>query len=80
MMLVIDRFENDIAVLEDDNGEAVNVPVALLPKGACEGDCVVFDGESYTLDKEETSKRSDNMRSRLHALLGRSPRKDNNNA
>ena len=39
MKYVIDRFENDLAVLEV-NGDSVPIPRSLLPEEAAEGDSV----------------------------------------
>ncbi len=52
-MLIIDRFESDIAVIEYDN-ITFDLPRVLLPKGAKEGDVIRI---SITVDKEETALR-----------------------
>lgn len=57
MFYTIDRFEGDYAVLEDDDENRVNVKKALLPEMAKESDVLDFDGESYTVNAEETEKR-----------------------
>lgn len=57
MFYTIDRFEGDYAVLEDDDENRVNVKRALLPVTAKESDVLVFDGETYTVNAEETEKR-----------------------
>jgi hypothetical protein len=44
--MTLDRFEGDrkqIAVLVSDDGEQVNVPKKLLPKGAKAGDVLTLD-------------------------------------
>lgn len=57
MFYTIDRFEGDYAVLEDDDENRVNVKKALLPEMAKESDVLDFDGESYTVNADETEKR-----------------------
>ncbi len=57
MFYTIDRFEGDYAVLEDDDENRVNVKRALLPVTAKESDVLDFDGETYTVNAEETEKR-----------------------
>ncbi|GAW92763.1 DUF3006 domain-containing protein [Calderihabitans maritimus] len=52
-MLVIDRFEGDMAVIEY-NGKTFDLPRSLLPEEAKEGDVLKM---SIEIDKEETEKR-----------------------
>ena len=40
MKYIIDRFEEDLAVLEGENKEMLNVPRGFLPDDAKEGDCL----------------------------------------
>lgn len=51
MKVIIDRFEEEYAVVEIEVGKYVNVPKLLLPN-AKEGDIVKIE-----IDKEETEKR-----------------------
>lgn len=55
---IIDRFEEDWAVLEYDD-ETYNVPRALLPDNAKEGDVLRI---SLEIDQEETEKRREAIR------------------
>lgn len=50
MTVIIDRFENDFAVVELPNGGFTDLPRTLVP-GAAEGDVVTI-----SIDKEETEK------------------------
>ena len=52
-MFIIDRFEEDWAVIEYGN-LIFNIPKSLLPKGAKEGEVLNF---AITIDKEATLKR-----------------------
>jgi hypothetical protein len=52
-MLVLDRFEGDWAVIED-NGTVFNLPKKLLPPGAAEGDVIEI---SVEVAAGETEKR-----------------------
>ena len=53
----IDRFEEELAVLEDENGVTLTVARALLPPEAAESDVLRFEGGVYTLDRRETDDR-----------------------
>ena len=63
MQVIIDRFEGEYAVVETDNGEFVNLPKILVPD-AHEGDVV-----EISINKEETSKRSENINSLMNDLF-----------
>ncbi|MGG3282726.1 DUF3006 domain-containing protein [Paenibacillus solani] len=54
---IIDRFENDIAVVEVEDGHTLDYPKHLLPIDAEVGDVIRIDGNHFTVDKEETKKR-----------------------
>lgn len=51
MNLVIDRFEENIAVCErQDNGKMIDIDRNLIPENATEGMAIKFDGEKYFID------------------------------
>lgn len=54
-MLVIDRFEGNLAVCQSDDMKTVNL--LEYPKDAKEGDCLVLSEGKYIIDEEETKKR-----------------------
>lgn len=55
MIFIIDRFEEDIAVLECSDRTTVKVPLTFIPGGAKEGDCLIETGGVYTVDKTATA-------------------------
>lgn len=55
MNVIIDRFEEDYAVVELSNGSFLNIPKALFP-GACEGDVI-----SISINEDETSQRKERI-------------------
>ena len=55
-MLIIDRFENDTAVIENGE-EMINIPRSLLPENAKEGDIITESGGGYIIDETATDKR-----------------------
>lgn len=52
MKISIDRFEGEFAVVELKDGKIVDMPRALLPEDAKEGDII-----EIRIDLEETQKR-----------------------
>jgi hypothetical protein len=57
MKYIIDRFEDDLAVCEDENGKMVDIEKSKLPKNAEVGDVIILENGHFRVDKEETDKR-----------------------
>lgn len=61
MTIIIERIEEDIAVLEEclPTGEVSErrVPMAWLPEDAREGDVLVRTEHGFAVDERETAKR-----------------------
>lgn len=66
-----DRREGDLAVLVDDEGNQVNVPIADLPQDSREGSVLHLVEGRYAVDEVETDQR----RTRALALQDRLRRK-----
>ena len=58
-MYVIDRFEGSYAVCEERGGGMVDVPRALLPELASEGDCIYELEGSYVIDETYALRKSE---------------------
>jgi len=54
---VVDRFEDDFAVLEMDNGNMINVPISQVSECAREGDVLIKNNGKYEIDRAETKRR-----------------------
>ena len=65
----VDRIEEDKAVLECENGDCVALELKSLPKNIKEGDVLCFEENSYFLDKEETEKRHQKIKSLMDSLF-----------
>lgn len=61
-MLMIDRFEGDIAVCEDEERRMVEIPRRLLPADAKPGSALLPDGEGYCLDATAEEERRARLR------------------
>ena len=66
---VIDRIEEDIAVLVCDSGEKMEVPLSGLPSGAHEGSCLRPCERGFALDEEEEAARKRRIERKLTALF-----------
>lgn len=67
-MTVIDRFENDIAVLETDGG-IVEVERSKIPQNAREGDVLAENNGVWVVDVCGTEKRRADIREMMKRLM-----------
>jgi len=67
----VDRIEEDIAVLFDDDDNKSALPVFELPENLKEGDILQFDEESETfiIDHESTANRKASIEQRFKKLF-----------
>lgn len=63
MKLTIDRIEGEWAVCEYEKGKTLNLPSALLPTDAREGDVLRLTVDRETTDEQKT--RAEELRNRL---------------
>lgn len=67
-MLVIDRFEGDIAIIED--GESIiNIPKNQLPFNAKDGDILILSDGKYLIDEVATDNRKKELENRFSKLF-----------
>lgn len=65
MMYILDRIEDDVAVLEDDGRKTHDFPIAALPADVRVGDCLyLLESGEFVIDKDQTEAR----RARIIAL------------
>lgn len=67
-MLVIDRFEDSFAVVEEDDSRRFVIERRFLPENAHEGDCIVEKNGSYEVDVEATQKRKEEILSIMRRI------------
>ena len=60
-MLIIDRFEGEYAVVEEDGDKMTNILRKHIATDAKEGDCIKIVDGKYIIDHEETKKRKDEI-------------------
>lgn len=54
---IIDRFERDFALCENESKEIVDIPRDSLPPEAVEGDVLMEEDGRFTVDEDETKER-----------------------
>jgi len=73
MMIIVDRFEAEYAVLElqKDNGELMykNLPLDWLPGNVAEGDVLKKSAGGYVIDDAETAKRRAAVNEKWQAFM-----------
>ena len=69
MKVSIDRFEGEIAVCEQDNGEILNIEKSRLPENAKEGDVLDIDDDMITIDHDETEQRKEQIKKLVDDLF-----------
>lgn len=57
MKYIIDRIENNIAILESSKKAMIEVPLEKLPTSIKEGSVIVYDNNEYKLDIDEEELR-----------------------
>jgi hypothetical protein len=68
-MIILERYEGEIAVLEVD-GKIKNVPTEKLEKGISEGTVLIFKNNMYLPDSEATAARRKKIASLQEDLFG----------
>lgn len=64
MNFIIDRFEGDYAVVELENKEMVDIPRAILPVEAKEGDVI-----NISIQETETENRKKRIQDKFNSLF-----------
>lgn len=65
---ILDRIEADVAILETEKGEFLNISSSLLPDNTNEGDVILFDNDEYTILSDETDKRKKRIKNLRNSL------------
>ncbi|HHV71224.1 MAG TPA: DUF3006 domain-containing protein [Clostridia bacterium] len=69
MKYILDRFEGDYAVCEDENGRTTNLKRNELPSNVQEGDVLIFEDGIFIIDKEETEIRKKEIEKLFNDLI-----------
>lgn len=72
MRCCIDRWEENFAVLQDENGDCGTVPRSLIPNGCKEGDWGELTEAGFVPDPAQTAARRKQNTDLLQKLLDRS--------
>lgn len=71
MFYVVDRFEENIAVLENlDNNSRLNISKTFLPSEIKEGDVLEQVNEEWFFNKEKNEERKNKINDKFNSLWG----------
>lgn len=70
-MFVIDRIEEGIAVIMDDENKTLKLNADEIDGNVKDGAVVVYKNDKWSVDDEETQKRTEKMRARLNRLFNK---------
>lgn len=65
----VDRFEDNIAVIELDSGDFTDINLSELPSNICVGDILEIKDNSFSINREETVQRKKNIQSLMDELF-----------
>ena len=71
MLLTLDRFEGNYAVMEirdNDSGDTIDMEKSKIPKGSKEGDIFEYDGEQLTPRPDLTAAKRAEIQARFDKL------------
>ena len=68
MRYIIDRFESDYVVLEDENGNISNISREYLPEEVKEGSIIYYVDGKYLINTLEEEKRRNYIREKMNSL------------
>jgi hypothetical protein len=68
MKLIIDRFEGEYAVCEDEQKNMVNILKSYLPDGVKEGAVLISNGDSISVDYLQTNERASEIKKLMEDL------------
>lgn len=67
---IVDRFEGNYAICEDENNISVNIKRNNLPMETKEGDCLIMkDDGNFYIDLETKERRMQNISKKLDNLF-----------
>ncbi|CAH2214150.1 DUF3006 domain-containing protein [Tepidibacter aestuarii] len=66
---IIDRFENKFAIVELEDKSFIDINISKLPKSAKEGDVILINKDSISLDLNETNKLKKEVNDLMNELF-----------
>jgi hypothetical protein len=68
MRVVVDRIEGKYAVCEKEDRTMINIEKERLPRGVKDGDVLLIEGDSITIDRSSTDRRKQDVKKLMDDL------------
>lgn len=68
MKVIIDRFEGEYALCENEDKVIISVPKSHIPKEAREGSILEINHGKYTLSEDEQTSREEHIKTLMEDL------------
>ncbi|HHY77025.1 MAG TPA: DUF3006 domain-containing protein [Clostridiales bacterium] len=68
MKYIIDRFEGEYAICQDENRKMVNIEKVRIPAEAKEGYVLIHHGDKFIIDIDETNRRKQKIQRLMDEL------------
>ena len=65
---IVDRFEGNFVVCENEQKEMIKIEASILPKNLKEGMVIVFKNGKYIISKEKTKRRKELIKEKMKNL------------
>ena len=69
MKIIIDRFEGEYVVCEDETGKVINIPKTDMPDEAKEGEVLSKSDSGYRIEKTETEAKREKIIEKMNRLF-----------
>ncbi|HOJ12377.1 MAG TPA: DUF3006 domain-containing protein [Clostridiales bacterium] len=69
MKLIIDRFEGEYAVCENEKRKIINIEKSKLPTAAKEGDTIIKENGEYIIDVDDSKNRKETITNLMDELF-----------
>ena len=66
MVVIIDRFESNLAVCKKEDKSIINIHISKLSKEVKEGDVLIIKKDKITIGKSQTNK----LKKEIDSLMG----------
>ena len=76
MKYIVERIEDNVAVLEDENGCFVEVSSKLLPENIKSGNVLLFENNSYSLIDTVDEERQKRIMEKYQKLFNKNTKKN----
>jgi hypothetical protein len=68
MRVVVDRIEGKYAVCEKEDRTMINIEKERLPRGVKDGDVLLIEGDTITIDRNSTDRRKQDAKKLMDDL------------